>query len=108
MSVKRLEDICLELLLKSCNLDYFVERWPDYSISMHCQINEFLTGTYQMVFYFCNCPKWGYKSGVIKLCDWCLFYKDMVTFSADFHEICSHTKIFKLVNTFNLFINVIN
>ena len=90
MSVKRLEDICFDLLLKSCNLDYFAERWPDYSISMHCQINEFLTGTCQMVFYFCNCPKWGYKSGVIKL------------------EIRLHTKIFKLVNTFNLFINVIN
>ena len=32
----------------------------------------------------------------------------MVTISADFNKIRSHTKIFKLVNTFNLFINIIN
>ena len=73
---------------------------------MYCQIDEFLTETCQIVFYFCNCPKWGYKSGIIKFCDWCLFYKDAVIILAAFNEICSHTKIFKLVNTFNLFINI--
>ena len=31
-----------------------------------------------------------------------------MTSSSDFNKILSHTKIFKLVNTFNLFINIIN
>ena len=107
MLVKKLADICHDLLLKSCNLDYFYKRWTDYGPSMYCQIDEFLTGTCQMIFYFCKCPKWGYKSEVIKFCDWCLFCKDEVTFSTAFNEIFSHTKNFKLVNTFNLFINII-
>ena len=75
---------------------------------MYCQLDEFLRETCQMVPYFCNCPKWKYEIGVNKFCDWCLFYKDMVTFSADFNKVRSHTKIFKLVNTFNLFINIID
>ena len=108
MLVKKLENICRDLLLKSCNLDNFCKKWIDYRPSMYCQIDEFLTETRQMAPYFCNCPKWKYKTSVKKFCDWCLFYKDMVKFSADFNKIRLHVKIFKLVNVFNLFINIIN
>ena len=69
MLVKKLEDVCHDLLLKSCNLDCFYKRCTDYRPSMYCQIDEVLAETCQMVFYFCYCPKWRHKSGVIKFCD---------------------------------------
>ena len=68
MSVRKFKDICFDLLLKSCNLDYLCKRWTNHRLSMYCQIDEFLTETCQMVPYFCNCPKWKYKSGVNKFC----------------------------------------
>ena len=70
MLVKKLEDISCDLLFKNCDLDYFYKKWTDYRPSMYCQIDEFLTDTCQMAPYFCNCPKWKYKSGVNKFCDW--------------------------------------
>ena len=76
MLVKRLEDICLNLLLKGCDLDYFFERPSDFRISMYRQID----------------------------CDWCLFYKDMVTFSAGFNKIHLCSKTFKMADVFYLFL----
>ena len=108
MLVKRLENICLDLLLKGCNLDYFFERPYDFRISMYCQIHVFLTETCEKFFYFCKCTNWEYKSDMVKFCDWCLFYKDMMTFSADFNKIRLCSKIFKLVDVFDLFFRIIN
>ena len=56
MLVRKLEDICFDLLLKDCNLDYFCKRWTNHRLSMYCQIDEFLTEMCEMVPYFCNCP----------------------------------------------------
>ena len=75
---------------------------------MYCQIDEFLTETCEKAFYFCKWKNWEHKSNMINFHDWCLLYKDMVTFSADFNEIRLCNKIFKLVDVFSLFFRIMN
>ena len=45
---------------------------------------------------------------MVTFCDWCLFYKDMVTFSADFNKIHLCSTIFKLVDAYDLSFRIIN
>ena len=64
MEVKRLENICLDLLLKSCGFDYFIKKPIKIKISLYCLLDEFLTEISEKVFISANVqighihPKW--------------------------------------------------
>ena len=58
MNKKSLESICIDILLKGCDLNYSIERINDTEILLYCLLDELLTGTCGKVFYFCQCPNW--------------------------------------------------
>ena len=105
VSVKRLDDICKDFLFKRCNVKYFIERPADFKISIYCLTDEFLTKACYKMIYFCKCPNWEYKSEIVNFCNWCLFYKDMWTYSGEFIEL---TEKVKIVDAFYLFFRIIN
>ena len=41
-------------------------------------------------------------------CDWCFFYKDMMTFSMDFNKLTNCSSTFKMVDVFDLFFRISN
>lgn len=96
MAVKSSEDICREILLKKCDSEYFLEKPADFNQSLYCFINEFLTKT------LWKCPNWEYLSEAVNFCYWCLFYKDIVTYSGNFNELRKHRKIYEIVSIFEL------
>ena len=104
MEVKRLENICLDLLLKSCGLDYFIKKPIKIKISLYCLLDEFLTEICEKVFYFCKCPNREHTSEMVNYCDWGLFYKDVITFSTVFNKIRNCSSIIKIANIFDLFL----
>ena len=75
MEVKSLENIYLEFLLKSCDLDCFIKKPIKIKISLYCLLDEFLSETCEKVFYFCKCPNWEYKSEKVNYCDGACFIK---------------------------------
>ena len=103
MEVKSLENICLDFLLKSWDLDCFIKKPIKIKISLYCLLDEFLTETCEKVFYFCKCPNWEHKSEIVNYCDWRLFYKDMMIFLTDFNAIRNCSSVFKIVDVFHFF-----
>ena len=86
--LKSLEDLCLDFLLKSCNICYFTDEEKEgYKLFLYCQVDEILTQVSSCVYLLCQCPNFEHKSDLRSFCDWCLFYKDLVTFSGEFNNI---------------------
>ena len=86
--VKSLEDLCLDFLLKSSNICYFTDEEKEgYKLFLYCQVDEILTRVSSCVYLLCQCPNFEHKSDLRSFCDWCLFYKDLVTFSGEFNNI---------------------
>lgn len=75
---------------------------------MYCQIDEFLVSKFLVSFWFSKCSKYCHEPEAKQMCNWCHFYEDMFTFSHEFYNLTSKSKIFKLINIFNLFIKIIN
>ena len=61
MEVKSLENICLDFLLKSCDLDYFIQKPIQIKVSFYCLLDKFITETCEKVFYICKFPNWEHK-----------------------------------------------
>lgn len=106
--IKRSENICLDFLLQSCGSDYFFERRYDYKISIYYQIDKFLMVTCEKVFCFCKYLSWEYKCDMVNFCDWCLFYKDIVTYLTNFAKIRLSSNFLKIADVFDLFFWIIN
>ena len=100
MAVKSSEDMYREILLKKCDPQYFLEKPADFNQSLYCFINEFLTKTCENNFLLCKCPNWEYLSEAVNFCYWCLFYKDIVTYSGNFNELRKHRKMYEIVSIF--------
>lgn len=100
--VKRLEDICLDILIKDCNSD-------DYKLqSLYCYVDEFVVNVSHKVYLLCEYPNWQHKSEMNDSCDWYLFYKDICIYSCTFNCIGTRSKIISIVRCFYLFFRMID
>ena len=100
--VRSLEEICLHNLLKNCNLNDF--KVGEVDQSLYCFVDEFISNVTQSAYLFCECPTWQCGSKLYNYGDWCLFYRDMVTYCAELNNISWSTKIIKIIRVLDLFI----
>ena len=104
--VRSLEEICLYNLLKNCNLNDF--KVGEVDQSLYRFVDEFISNVNQSAYLFCECPTWQYGSKLYNYCDWCLFYRDMVTYCAELNNISWSTRIIKIIRVLDLFYRIAN
>ena len=110
MTIKKLETICFEFLIGSCNIKYFFDELPNFKLSMYFkQMNfQLLASTGEHVFLLCKYLNQEYKSKMKKFCDWCLFYKNLMTFCGEFNDLRQRSDTFNIEDVFDLYFRILN
>ena len=55
--IKSLKQVCWKKIFWKCPIDYFVDRTvddPPLSLSLNCQINQFLCQVFEKIYQFCQ------------------------------------------------------
>lgn len=104
----KLEDICLNFLIKSCGINKLYEELPDLDFSLYCFIDEFMLMVDKNVLLVCNSPNWDYATELDNFCDWCLFYQDCCMFCGEFNELRRSSRVSKIAEVFVLIFRILN